>query len=142
MKRLLRNKRGQIRVIEAFFASILLLSSLTLIPAVQRHTSGSNSALSSWALNVITSLDTDGHLATLVDQQNWTALRSCIESVVPPAVWFNVTVLDENMTCINTVPICSGSTISDHIDAVDYLCPSTNGNYIIYTIRLQLAGLD
>ena len=142
MKRLLRNKRGQIRVIEAFFASILLLSSLTLIPAVQRYTSGSNTVLSSWALNVITSLDTDGHLATLVDQQNWTALQSCIESVVPPAVWFNVTVFDENMTCINTVPICSGSAINNHIDAVDYLCPSTNGNYIIYTIRLQLAGLD
>jgi hypothetical protein len=142
MKRLLRNKRGQIRVIEAFFASILLLSSLTLIPVAQRHTSDSNSVFSSWALNAITSLDSDGHLATLVDKQNWTALRNCIESVIPPAVWFNVTVFDENMTCINAVPICSGSAISDHIEAVDYLCPSTNGNYIIYTIRLQLAGLD
>jgi hypothetical protein len=31
--RLLNNRKGQVRVIEAFFASIMLMSCLTLIPA-------------------------------------------------------------------------------------------------------------
>jgi hypothetical protein len=137
-----RNRRGQVRVIEAFFASVLLLSSLALIPAVQRHTSDPNTMLSSRALNVLASLDADGNLARLVDQRNWTALKSCLESALPAAVWFNITVFDENLTCLNGVLICSGGAISDHVDAVDYLCPSTSGNYAVYMLRLQLAGLD
>ncbi len=142
MKRLRQNKRGQIRVIEAFFAAILMLSSLTLIPTVQRFSSGSNSVLSSMASNTLASLDSDGHLASLVDQRNWTAIECCIRIFVPPAVWFNVTVYDENMTPLNDRLICSGGVISDHVEASDYLCPSANGTYTIYTVRLQLAGLD
>jgi hypothetical protein len=142
MKRFLQNKRGQVRVIEAFFASILILSSLTLIPVVQHFSSGSNSVLSSTAFNVLASLDGNGHLAQLVDQKNWTAIRNCVEALVSPAIWFNLTVYDENMTCISNMPICNGNSISNHIEVADYLCASTSGTYAIYNVRLQLAGLD
>ena len=136
------NKRGQIRVIEAFFAAVLILSSLALIPVLPKSSAGSNGVLSATALNVLASLDSDGHLADLVDQRNWTVLQNCIEAFVPPAVWFNLTVYDENMTPINNVSICSGSAISDHIEAADYLCASKRGTYAVYNVRLQLAGLD
>ncbi len=142
MRRLLGNKRGQIRVIEAFFAAILMLSSLTLIPTVQKFSSGSNSILSSTALNILDSLDSDGHLATLVDQRNWTVLQSCVDALVPPAIWFNLTIYDENMTLINNMPICNGGAIGNHIEVADYLCASSSGTYAIYNVRLQLAGLD
>ncbi len=140
--RLLNDKKGQIRVIEAFFASVLLLSSLTLIPIMQRHDSGSASALSLNALDVLTSIDSNGHLADLVDSRNWTSLKSSIQSCIPLTVWFNLTVFDENMTILNEEPICSGSAVSDTMEAAEYVCPSTSANYAIYIIRLQLAGWD
>jgi hypothetical protein len=140
--RLLKDNKGQIRTIEAFFASILLLSSLTLIPAVQEHSSDQTTILASAAHNILMSLDSDGQLAGLIDNENWVNLKSCIQSSLSPMVWFNLTVFDENMTCVNDVPITSGNAISDRIVAVDYVCASTSSGYAVYIIRLQLAGVD
>jgi hypothetical protein len=140
--RLLSNKRGQVRVIEAFFASVLMLSSLALLPIVTNHASASDSVLSTQALNTMVSLDSSGHLADLVDAQDWVGLQNYFAAVFPPALWFNLTVLDENLTPLNSVLITSGGSVSDTISAADYLCVSTTGTYHIYTLRLQLAGLD
>jgi hypothetical protein len=131
-----------VRVIEAFFASVLLLSTLTMISAVQKNTSESNNVLSSTAFNTLATLDNNGHLAEIIDQKNWTTLQSCIETVLSPSLWFNLTVYDENMTPVNTTPICSGSSIGNHIEAADYLCASMNSHYTVYFIRLRLAGLN
>jgi hypothetical protein len=139
--RLLKDKRGQIRIIEAFFASILLLSSLTLIPATQNN-SNDSTILASTARNVLMSLDSNGYLASLVSNQSWINLKSSIQSSLSPMVWFNLTVFDENMTCVNDIPICSGSAVSDRIVAVDYVCAGIGSNYVIYIIRLQLALVD
>ena len=139
--RLLKDNRGQIRIIEAFFASILLLSSLTLIPATQNN-SNDSTILASTAHNVLMSLDRNGYLASLVSNQSWMNLKSSIQSSLSPMVWFNLTVFDENMTCINDIPICSGSAVSDRIVAVDYVCASASSNYAVYIIRLQLALVD
>jgi hypothetical protein len=140
--RLLKDKKGQIRTIEAFFASILLLSSLTLIPAVQEHSSDSTDTLYSTAHNILMSLDSNGHLAGLISNQSWINLKSSIQSSLSPMVWFNLTVFDENMNPINEIPITSGSPVNDKIVAVDYVCASTGSDYAIYLIRLQLAGVD
>ena len=140
--RLLKDNRGQIRIIEAFFASILLLSSLTLIPATQNNSSDSTEILASAAHNVLMSLDSNGYLASLVSNQSWINLKSSIQSSLSPMVWFNLTVFDENMACVNGVPICSGSAVSDIIVAVDYVCVGTSSNYAVYIIRLQLALVD
>jgi hypothetical protein len=140
--RLLKDNKGQIRIIEAFFASILLLSSLTLIPAVQKRSSDSTEILSSTAHNILISLDNNGHLADLISNESWIILKSCIQSSLSPTVWFNLTVFNENMTQTNDIPITSGSPVNDKIVAVDYVCASTSSNYAVYIIRLQLAGVD
>lgn len=140
--RLLKDNRGQIRIIEAFFASILLLSSLTLIPATQNNSNDSTETLASTAHNVLMSLDSNGYLTSLVSNQSWINLKSSIQSSLSPMMWFNLTVFDENMTRINDVPICSGSAVSDRIVAVDYVCAGTSSNYAVYIIRLQLALVD
>jgi hypothetical protein len=140
--RLLKDNKGQIRIIEAFFASILLLSALTLIPAVQEHSSDSTDNLSSTAHNILMSLDSNGHLASLIGNESWLSLKSCIQSSLSPMLWFNLTVFDENMTPINDIPITSGSPINDKIAAVDYVCAGTGSNYVVYIIRLQLAGVN
>ncbi len=140
--RLLKDNKGQIRIIEAFFASVLLLSSLTLIPTAQNNSNSSTELLTSTAHNVLISLDSNGHLANLISSQNWIDLKSSIQSSLSPMVWFNLTVFDENMTRINDIPICSGSAVSDRIVAVDYICVDTSSNYAVYIIRLQLAVVD
>ena len=140
--RLLKDNKGQIRIIEAFFASVLLLSVLTLIPAVQEHSSDSTGILSSTARNILMSLDSNGYLASLISNESWVNLKSCIQSSLSPMMWFNLTVFDENMTTINDIPITSGSAVNDRIVAVDYVCASTSSNYAVYIIRLQLAEVD
>ncbi len=140
--RLLKDNKGQIRIIEAFFAAILLLSSLTLIPAVQEHSSDSTEILSSTAHNILLSLDSDGQLASLIGNESWINLKNCIQASLSPMVWFNLTVFDENMTPINDIPITSGSPVNDRITAVNYVCASTSSNYAVYIVRLQLARVD
>jgi hypothetical protein len=140
--RLIKNNKGQIRIIEAFFASVLLLSSLTLIPAVQNSSSKSYAPLSSAAYNILVSLDSNGQLSTLINNENWIDLKSSIQSSVSPSMWFNLTVFDENMTLINDTPICSGSAVSNNIVAVNYVCASTSSDYAVYIIRLQLARVE
>ena len=140
--RLLKDKKGQIRTIEAFFASILMLSSLTLIPMVQERSSDSTETLSSAAYNILMSLDSDGQLASLIANESWVDLKSCVQSSLSPMVWFNLTVFDETMTRINDVPVTSGTAVNDRIAAVDYVCVSTEGNYAVYIVRLQLAEVD
>ena len=137
------DRRGQIRVIEAFFASMLILSTLTMIPAFQpRSPAAPSNVLSSQALNALTILDGDGHLSALVDEGNWTALRLCVAALVSPAVWFNVSVFTQNMVPLNNVTISNGAPASDCIASAEYLCVSTSEAFVGYVVRLQLAAVD
>jgi hypothetical protein len=140
--RLLKDKKGQIRTIEAFFASILLLASLTMIPAAQNRSGNSSETLSSTAQNLLLSLDSGGYLGDLINNGSWVELKSSIQSAVSPAMWFNLTVFDENMIRVHDTPICSGSAVSDNIVSTDYICAGTGSNYAIYIVRLQLAMVD
>jgi len=141
--RLLRDKRGQVRVIEAFFASVLLLSSLTVIPLVQRSSAeDAGVSLSATALNVLVSLDSDGQLARLVAAGNWSALKCEVESCVGVGVWFNLTVFDEGMNRLNDVQVCSGGAVSDHVDVADYVCSAVDAGFAVYVLRLQLAVVN
>jgi hypothetical protein len=140
--RFLTDNRGQIRVIEAFFAAVLLLSALAMIPS-GTHVGGSNDEiLHSVAQHTLITLDSDGTLSRLIENESWTALRECVQSLLSPAIWFNLTIFDENMNPINDVQISSGSPISNDIVAVNYVCASLNSSYRIYVVRLQLSNVS
>lgn len=139
--RLLKDKKGQVKIIEAFLASVLLMSCLTLIPA-QPNLKNSTQNLASTAQNILLSLDSNGHLAALIDNRDWTALKSSVESTVPLTVWFNLTVFDKDMDALNSFPICNAGAVSDKITSVDYVCVSQSSNYAIYIVRLQLSLVD
>ncbi|HMK95668.1 MAG TPA: hypothetical protein VK536_09760 [Candidatus Limnocylindrales bacterium] len=125
-------------MIEAFLASMLLMSCLAMIPS-QPNLQDSTGNLSSTGQNVLLSLDSNGHLATLVDNRDWTDLKSSIESALPLTVWFNLTVYDENMNVLNSFPICDGGAVSNSIVSVDYICASQNSLYTLYILQLQLS---
>jgi hypothetical protein len=139
--RLLKDKKGQVRVIEAFFASMLLLSCLTLIPA-QISPKNSMGDISWKTENVLSSLDGDGHLANLVDDHEWVTLGQCVESALPLTTWFNLTVYDKNMNVLNHYPISNGGAISDNIVSYDYVCALQNSTFAVYVLRMQLAVTD
>lgn len=136
--KLLEDKKGVVRVIEAFLASMLLMSCLAMIPA-QPRLQDSTGNLASTAQNVLLSLDSNGHLATLIDNRDWTDLKNSVESALPLTVWFNLTVFDEYMRVLNDFPICNGGAVSNSIVSVDYVCASQNSTYTIYILRLQLS---
>jgi len=142
LRRFLNNKRGQVRVIEAFFAAVLMISSITIIPAIQSYSSTSEGTLSSVAINVLTAIDNEGHLADLINQENWTAIQNLVESCISPTLWFNITIFDEQMVPLNDIIISSGSSIGNHVEVANYVCASTNMTYAVYTVRLQLGGLN
>ncbi len=139
--RLLRDKKGQVRIIEAFFAAVLLMSCLSLIPA-QPNLRNSGQNLASTAQNVLLSLDSDGHLTALVDSRDWAALKSSVESALPLTYWYNLTVYDANMAVINEYPLCNGGAVSDKIASADYVCVSQGSSYAVYVLRLQVSVVD
>lgn len=138
----LGDNRGQIRTIEAIFASILILSSIALIPSPKNVVNQNYQILSSTARNVLITLDKDGSLSRLIDNGNWTTLRGRVASLLPSTIWFNLTVFDENMQRLNENQISAGTPISGKIVGTDYVCASTSQNYRIYIIRLQLSAVN
>jgi len=136
--RLLSNKKGQVRVIEAFFASMLIMSCLAIIPA--QVTPKSSAVNLAWkAQNVLLTLDSDGQLASLVDNHDWAKLGQCIESALPLTTWFNLTIYDKNQNILNDFPISNGGSINDRISSVDYVCISQKSAFSVYILQLQLA---
>jgi hypothetical protein len=138
----LGDNRGQIRTIEAIFASILILSSIALIPSPKNVVNQNDQILSSTARNVLITLDEDGSLSGLIDNGNWTTLRSRVASLLPSTIWFNLTVFDENMQPLNENQISAGTPISGNIVGTDYVCASPSQNYRIYIVRLQLSAVN
>ena len=138
----LSDKKGQVRVIEAIFATILLMSCLSLIPA-STSVKDSTINLASTAQNILLSFDGNGHIAALIDNQNWTSLKECLESSLPLTVWYNLTVFDKNMRVLNPFPISNAGTVSDKIISIDYICASQSSTYDnIHSAIAVVAGLN
>lgn len=133
------NKKGQIRTIEAFFASLLILSTLALIPSQDGVEQTTYSSLSSVGAQALLALDSNGKLSTLIEESDWNTLRNLVQSLLPVSLWFNVTVFDENMTILNGVAVSNGGSVNEEIVASNYVCAASNGNYAVYIVRLQLA---
>jgi hypothetical protein len=142
MRRLLSDKRGQVRVIEAFLASMLILACLTLIPSQSNGIQRSSINMDSTAENVLLSLDSDGQLGRFIDSRDWASLGSCLAAALPLTVWFNLTIYDSAGGCLNSYPICNGGAVSNQVSSVTYICASPNSTYAVYVLQLQLAVLD
>jgi hypothetical protein len=133
------NKKGQIRMLEAFLAVLVILSasvfSITLFPTTN---SDDEKLLASLGMQVLMELDNNGTLGNLLDERNWTAIRESIEILLPTGVSYNVTIYDDAMNQINDSIISNGLK-GQKIVSVDYLCASQNSKVRFYLVRLQLA---
>jgi len=135
------NSKGQARVLEAFFAALLvwsalLLSSPATAPIERNREFGT---LTSVGMQALIQLDRDGSLGDLIDEGNWTGLRNSLQTLLPVGVCFNLTVYDESANLVNDVQISNGGIVNEDVVSVEYLCVVTSGRFHYYKVRLQLA---
>jgi hypothetical protein len=130
---------GQIRMIEAFLAVLIIFSSfavtanLTVTQKTARRVD-----LASVGLQALIKLDSDGSLGNYIDDGNWTALRDALNLVLPVSVAFNLTVYNEQMQQVNTAVVSNGALSSQDVAFVEYLCASRASAFRCYVIHLNL----
>ncbi|NWG10672.1 hypothetical protein HXY33_02810 [Candidatus Bathyarchaeota archaeon] len=132
--------RGQIRIIEAFLAVLVIFSSfavssnLSMTQSTQR-----NEDLFSIGFQALMRLDSDGSLGKYVDDGNWAVLRDALSTVLPAGICFNLTVYNDQMQQVNNVTISNGGFSSQQIIFVEYLFAIREIDFCCYIIHLHLA---
>lgn len=136
-----KNRKGQIRTIEAFFSALLIISTLLLTSSISYpNKEEALHNLISIGMNALLELDSNGTLAKLIDSQDWLEIKKSLEALLPNGVWFNLTVFDDDMTLLNQdFSITNGKAPSQRKVSIEYLCISRNPAFQVYTLRLQLA---
>lgn len=132
--------KGQIRIIEAFLAVLVIFSSFAVssnLTMTQR--SGRSENLVSIGFGTLAKLDSDGSLGSHIRNRNWTALRSAVDIVLPAGICFNLTVYDEQMQQVNNATISNGAFSSQQIAFVEYLCATRESDFRCYILHLHLA---
>jgi hypothetical protein len=134
-----RNKRGQIRVMEAFLSAFLIFSALTVSAALSPPAVGGNrKTLAVQGIQVLVQLDSDGKLGEMIEARNWTTLSKALQLLLPVGATYNLTVYDENMHPVTGSPIRNGDLIGDVV-SVEYLCAVQGLQFKVYLLRLQMA---
>jgi len=139
---MIRDRRGQIRVLEAFLATVVVFSALLLTKPiyVTFNSQEGRDALYSIGINVLVELNREGDLGRLIDQRNWTEISSRLSILLPLGVSYNLTVYDEELTIINDSSISNGDLNGKSIVSIQYLLvDKTSFNF--YIVRLQLAWM-
>lgn len=135
-----RENMGQIRIIEAFLAVLIIFSSLAIsanLTYTQNVTNHDN--LASIGLQALTKLDSDRSLGKYIDNEDWAALRDALNLVLPAGIAFNLTVYNGEMQQVNTDVISNAGFSSQEIAFLEYVCASQGGNFHYYVIHLYLA---
>jgi len=132
--------RGQIRIIEAFLAGLIIFSSLAISAnlAATQNTAAPND-LAYVGLQVLLKLDYDGSLGRCLDNRDWSGLRDSLNLLLPTGVSFNLTVYDGEMRQINEEIVSNGGFSSQEVAFVNYVCVSQNQTFNYYVIYLYLA---
>jgi len=132
--------QGQIRIIEAFLAVLIIFSSFAISAnlTVTQNTTD-HDGLASIGLQALVKLDSDGSLGKCIDGGDWAALRDALNVVLPVGIAFNLTVHNGQMQQVNTDVISNGGFSSQDIAFVEYVCASQGSNFRCYIIHLYLA---
>ena len=130
---------GQIRVIEAFLAVLIIFSAFAVTANLTVSENASrNSELASVGLQVLTKLDSDSTLGRLIEEGNWTGLREVLVVALPLGVVFNLTVLDDQMQQVNAEVVSNGGFASEDIAFVEYVCCGGAQVFRCYVVYLWL----
>jgi len=135
-----RNNRGQVRIVEAFLAVLIVLSAFTVAGNVTVTQNKSRDGdLASAGFAALLKLDSDGYLASWIDSGNWVAMRETLSLALPAGITFNMTIYDDQMRPVNTAIISNGALGSQEISSVEYISGDRSTVFHVYIIRLELA---
>jgi len=133
------NKKGQIRMLEAFLAVLVIFSASIISITFSPPTNFNNEKLlSTSGMQALIELDSDGTLGKLIDERSWTAITDNLEILLPVGVSYNVTVYDDAMHQINDSTIGNGLK-GQKIVSIEYPCTSQGSECEFYLVQLQLA---
>lgn len=135
-----KENKGQIRIIEAFLAVLIIFSSFAISASltVTQNTTNHDD-LPSIGLQALVKLSSDGSLGEYIEDGDWAALRDALNLVLPAGIAFNLTVYNGQMQQINTDIISNGGFSSQDITFVEYVCASQGSNFHCYIIHLYMA---
>jgi hypothetical protein len=135
-----RQNSGQIRIIEAFLAALIIFSAFAVSSNLSiRPNVNKSEDLVSIGVQALGKLDSDGSLSRCIDSGNWTALCGALNIVLPSGVCFNLTVYDDQMRQVNTAVISNGGFNSQQITFIQYICASQSMIFHCYIIYLHMA---
>jgi hypothetical protein len=139
---MIQNRKGQIRTLEAFFATLLVFSSLIISTGLPTPSDRDNhKPLADLGKQVLIALDCDGVLGKLIDQKDLAAIHGSISLLLPAGVSFNLTIYDRANQPLNNVTMSNGLR-SKEVVSVWYPCASQSPTGDFYLVCLQLSEAD
>lgn len=132
--------KGQIRIIEAFLAVLIIFSSFAVsanLTVSRNVTKGDD--LASVGLQALLKLDSGRSLGKYIDDGDWPSLRDALNLALPAGISFNLTVYDTQMQPVNNATISNGAFNSQEIAFVEYICASHGLVFHCYKLHLYLA---
>lgn len=140
-----KGSRGQMRVVEAILASLIVIFAVAFLyvfaaaPYSQTYETGD---LEKIGHNVLHDMDEQRLLARYVYNSEWVNLTAALMVSLPTDVYFNLTVCDINSVPINPVLIQYGApqvfASSKAVASVTYVVSSYKMNYNPRILVLQL----
>jgi hypothetical protein len=102
--RRLKDKRGQMRVIETLLAAFIIIAALSFVGIFAVSPTGSGydvTDLEKMGYGALHELDQQGILAPLVYNQEWADLRTVLKITIPVDVYFNLTIYNLSGSKLN-----------------------------------------
>jgi len=136
----MNNNHGQVRIVEAFLAVLVIFSSFAVsVNFTMPQTSSLHDNLSDVGVRALQGLDYNGGLGRMIEDGNYTGLRETLSLFLPAAFSFNLTVYDAQLRQVNTEVISNGGFGSQQVAFAEYVCASSGPAFHVYVIHLWLA---
>lgn len=142
---ILKNSKGQMRVIEAIMAALIVVSAIVFLYAFAATPSGKTyeaGELEKIGSNILHDIDSQRLLSRFVYNGEWANLTAALVVSVPNDVYFNLTVYDINGNAIGHPLVQYGNSqaflSSKSVATVTYILSGYQSNYSPRVIVLKL----
>jgi len=144
-RRIVKNSKGQMRVIEAIMAALIVVSAIVFLYTFAATPSGKTyeaSELEKIGSNILHDIDEQRLLSRFVYNGEWANLTAALVVSVPNDVYFNLTVYDINGNAIGHPLIQYGNSqmfiSSKAVASVTYILSGYQSNYSPRVVVLKL----
>ena len=134
-------RRGVVHTLDVFLAAVIIVTTLLFASQMPRERDYlEETGIDSMGMQALLVLDSNGTLGRLVDSGDWDGLELALRVVLPTRASFNLTMIDEQGTVVNTREISNGGVTGRRIESVEYLLVVESSSCPLYRLRLQLGG--